>query len=136
MSTSEELLDQARKARTHAYAPHSHFHVGAAVQTRDGRVFTGCNVENASYGLTSCAERNALCAAVAAGYRSGDFVQLAVIGETDHPIRPCGGCRQVILELGGEQLKVTLGNLAGAIEHTTAGQLLPGAFELQPAITP
>lgn len=134
MNTSEELLDQARETRTRAYAPYSRFHVGAAVQTRDGRVFTGCNVENASYGLTSCAERNALCAAVAAGYRPGDFAQLAVIGDTDRPISPCGGCRQMIREMGGEQLQVTLGNLAGAIEHTTAGQLLPGAFDLQPAV--
>jgi len=131
MSTSDELLQHARAAREHAYAPYSGFLVGAAVHSRDGRIFTGANVESASYGLTTCAERSALCAAVAAGCRPGDLVRIAVIGDTDGPISPCGACRQLIRELGGEDIDVTLANLAGDVRHTSAGQLLPGAFTLE-----
>lgn len=130
MTSTDELLDQARAVRAHAYAPYSRFHVGAAVQSRDGRIFIGCNVENASYGLTTCAERNALAAAIAAGCQPGDLVHLAIIGDTDEPIVPCGACRQVMQELGGEALHITLANLDGDIRHTTAGELLPGAFTL------
>lgn len=130
MTSTDELLDRARAVRTHAYAPYSRFHVGAAVQCRDGRIFTGCNVENASYGLTACAERSALGAAIAAGCRPGDLTHLAVIGDTDEPISPCGACRQVMRELGGDGLRVTLANLDGDIRRTTAGELLPGAFTL------
>ncbi|HEX7338866.1 MAG TPA: cytidine deaminase [Rhodanobacteraceae bacterium] len=130
MTSSHPLLDQARAARDHAYAPYSHFHVGAAVRSRDGRIFTGCNVENASYGLTSCAERNALAAAVAAGCKPGDLVEIAIIGDTDGPISPCGACRQCMRELGGDALHITLANLHGDIHHTTIEQLLPGAFTL------
>ena len=78
----EELLEAARLARERAYAPYSHFRVGAAVAAHDGRVFHGCNVENASYGLTNCAERTALFAAIAAGVKPGEFAQLAVIADT------------------------------------------------------
>ncbi len=134
MTSSNELLDRARAARAHAYAPYSHFRVGAAVLTRDGRVFAGCNVENASYGLTTCAERTALCAAVAAGCRPGDFTRIAVIGDTAEPISPCGACRQMMQELGGDRLEVTLANLHGDTSHTTAGDLLPGAFQLEPGL--
>lgn len=130
MTSINELLDQARTVRAHAYAPYSRFQVGAAVLTCDGRVFTGCNVENASYGLTTCAERSALCAAVAAGCRPGDFAHMAVIGDTQGPISPCGACRQMMRELGGDQLDVTLANLHGDTHHTTTGDLLPGAFQL------
>ncbi len=130
MTSTDELLDRARAARTHAYAPYSRFHVGAAVRSRDGRIFSGCNVENASYGLTACAERSALCAAVAAGCHPGDLVEIAVIGDTAEPISPCGACRQVMCELGGATLRVTLANLHGDVRHTTAGELLPGAFDL------
>ena len=125
-----ELLETARVARRNAYAPYSKFQVGAALATRDGRVFTGCNVENQSYGLSNCAERAAFFAAIAAGCRAGDFVQLAVIGDTPQPIAPCGACRQVMLELGGPQLAVLQANLHGEVIHSTAGALLPGAFAL------
>ncbi len=125
-----ELIEAATVSRLNAYAPYSRFQVGAAVLTRDGRIFGGCNVENASYGLCHCAERTALMSAVAAGCRRGDFAGLAVIGDTAGPISPCGACRQVIHELGGRDLPVVLTNLQGAVERTTASALLPGAFEL------
>lgn len=130
MTSNDELLDRACAVRAHAYAPYSRFRVGAAAQCRDGRVFIGCNVENASYGLTVCAERNALCAAVAAGCQPGDVVRIAIIGDTDEPISPCGACRQFMLELGGDGLHVTLANLHADTHETTAGALLPGAFTL------
>lgn len=126
------LLAAARAARERAWAPYSQFRVGAAVATRDGRIFQGCNVENQSYGLTNCAERTALFAAVAAGVKPGEFAQLAVIGDTASPIAPCGACRQVMLELGGAGLVVLQANLGGQVKYTTAGALLPGAFVLPP----
>lgn len=123
-----ELIEEARAARLKAYTPYSHFQVGAALLCRDGRVFHGCNVENASYGLCNCAERTAFFSAVAQGCQPGDFAALAVIGATDGPISPCGACRQVILELGGATLPVTLANLDGAVMDMTAAQLLPHGF--------
>lgn len=92
----DALLDEAWKARDRAYAPYSKFHVGAALLGADGRIFSGCNVENISYGLTNCAERVAIGAAVAAGVR--DFVAVAVVADTTVPISPCGACRQVLAE--------------------------------------
>lgn len=124
------LMQAARQAREQAYAPYSAFQVGAAVQARDGRIFTGCNVENAAYGLCNCAERTALFSAVAAGCRPGDFTRLAVIADTPGPVSPCGACRQVMAELCGPSMPVLLGNLADAVEETTVGTLLPGAFRL------
>lgn len=123
-----KLVEEARAAREMAYVPYSSFKVGAALECKDGRVFHGCNVENASYGLTNCAERTAFFAAIAAGYKPGDFTALAVIGDTDGPIAPCGACRQVTLELGGNALPVTLANLKGDILETTAAEQLPNAF--------
>jgi len=130
--TPKELLEAARLARERAYAPYSRFRVGAAVATHDGRVFHGCNVENASYGLTNCAERTALFAAIAAGVKPGEFAQLAVIADTAQPVAPCGACRQVMIELGGTQLPVLLANLQGLQHATTAGALLPGPFTAYP----
>ena len=127
---SDVLLSLAREAREHAYAPYSRFLVGAAVVTKDGRRFTGCNVENASYGLCNCAERTALFSAVAAGCRPGDFEALAVIGDTPGPISPCGACRQVMAELCDQDMPVWLGNLHGATQETTVASLLPGSFRL------
>ncbi len=123
-----KLIDEARAARELAYAPYSKFKVGAALECKDGRVFRGCNVENASYGLCNCAERTALFSAIASGYRPGDFAALAVIGQTEGPIAPCGACRQVILELGGNELPVVLTNLDGDVFETTAAAQLPNAF--------
>lgn len=125
---SDVLLTMAREAREQAYAPYSSFLVGAALVTRDGRRFSGCNVENASYGLCNCAERTALFSAVAAGCKPGDFEALAVIGDTQDPISPCGACRQVMSELCSEDMPVWLGNLHGDVQETTVGALLPGSF--------
>jgi cytidine deaminase len=124
----EKLIAEAAAARALAYTPYSSFKVGAALECRDGRVFHGCNVENASYGLCNCAERTAFFSAIANGYQPGDFAALAVIGDTDGPIAPCGACRQVILELGGNDLPVVLTNLHGDILETTAAGQLPNAF--------
>jgi cytidine deaminase len=126
----DALIEAAREARLHAYAPYSEFQVGAALLTTDGRMFSGCNVENGSYGLCNCAERTALFSAIAAGYGPGDFSHLAVIGDTDEPISPCGACRQVMVELGGKDLVVIQANLDGDSIETSAGALLPGAFSL------
>ena len=124
----DNLIAEARAARELAYTPYSRFKVGAALACKDGRVFRGCNVENASYGLCNCAERTAFFSAIANGYTPGDFTALAVIGDTDGPIAPCGACRQVILELGGNDLPVVLANLKGDVMATTAAEQLPNAF--------
>ncbi|MGI6149672.1 MAG: cytidine deaminase [Firmicutes bacterium] len=121
-----ELLEQARKAREAAYVPYSRFKVGAAVMTTDGRVFTGCNIENAAYSPTNCAERTAIFKAVSEGAR--DFAALAVIADTEEPCPPCGVCRQVISEFFPETAVVYLGNLKGEVRETTIAELLPGAF--------
>lgn len=122
----DELVARAARARQRAYAPYSGFAVGAAVLTRSGEVFTGCNVENASFGLTVCAERVALLSAVAAGHR--DFLALAVVADTDGPCSPCGACRQVMAEFG--DFPVILAGLRGGRTVTTVSALLPGAFRL------
>src|SRR5256885_868824 len=105
----KQLLDAARAARLHAFAPYSNFQVGAALRAADGRVFTGCNVENATYGLTVCAERVALFKAISEGVRQ--FTHVAVVADTAEPTPPCGACRQLLWEFGGD-LEVILGNLA------------------------
>ncbi len=125
---NEQLIEEAKAARLKAYTPYSNFKVGAALLAKDGKIFHGCNVENASYGLCNCAERTAFFSAIAQGYQPGDFDKLAVVGETDKPIPPCGACRQVTLELGGNQLPVVLANLKGDVRETTAAELLPEAF--------
>jgi len=128
----ESLVRAAKAAREFAYAPYSGFKVGAAVLAKDGRVFGGCNVENASYGLCNCAERTALFTGVAAGCRPGDFTHLAVVADTAAPVPPCGACRQVMHEMGGPSLIVVQSNLRGESVQTTMAQLLPGAFSLDP----
>lgn len=127
------LLAQAHSARDQAYAPYSRFQVGAAVLTHDGRQFSGCNVENAAYGLCNCAERTALFSAIAAGCQPGDFAALAVVADTPDPVSPCGACRQVMAELCAPTMPVLLSNLHGDRMQTTVGDLLPGAFTLRPA---
>lgn len=129
------LLDRARSARDLAYAPYSRFYVGAALQTKDGLVFPGCNVENAAYGLCNCAERTALFSALAAGYRPGDFSAIAVIADTPEPVTPCGACRQVMAELCYADMPVLLANTSGATRQTTVGALLPDGFRLTSAAT-
>ena len=120
----EELIDFAREVRNYAYAPYSNFAVGAVVESRDGRIFTGCNVENASYGLTLCAERVALGKAISEGVRD-----LVVTADTKTPIPPCGACRQLILELAGPDAEVVMTNLAGDRIFASSQSLLPSAFD-------
>lgn len=121
---AKELMKMARKARQNAYAPYSHFAVGAALLAESGKVYTGCNIENASYGLTCCAERNAIFAAVGAGERR--FKMLAVAADSPEPVAPCGACRQVIAEFGIPL--VVMGNLKEATKTMTAEELLPYGF--------
>lgn len=121
---AKELMKMARKARQNAYAPYSHFAVGAALLAESGKVYTGCNIENASYGLTCCAERNAIFAAVGAGERR--FKMLAVAADSPEPVAPCGACRQVIAEFGIPF--VVMGNLKEATKTMTAEELLPYGF--------
>jgi cytidine deaminase len=122
--TPERLVELARAARERAYAPYSRFKVGAAVLT-DAGVFTGVNVENASYPLSVCAERNAIATAVGAGARR--LLAVAVIADTPEPVSPCGGCRQVIREFGAD-VKVHLASTRGPTRATSIAELLPGAF--------
>lgn len=119
------LLGLARVARGRAYVPYSRYPVGAAVLCESGKVYPGCNIENAAYPACVCAERTALASAVAAGERG--FVALVVVADTERPIPPCGTCRQVMLELAPD-MPVLLANLTGAEQHTTPRELLPGGF--------
>jgi cytidine deaminase len=125
--TSKELVDIARQAREQAHAPYSNFKVGAALECADGRVVTGCNVENSSYGLSMCAERVAIFKAISEGLR--DFKRIAVIADTHAPVRPCGACRQVISDLFPKDTEVILANLHGELEVTTIRELLPAPFD-------
>ena len=122
----KELLEAALVARERAYAPYSKFLVGAAVRAESGKIYTGCNVENASYGLTVCAERNALFNAVGVGERK--FTALCVVGETEEPISPCGACRQVMAEF--KVPCIILANLKGDVKEYTLEELLPLSFNL------
>jgi cytidine deaminase len=125
--TDAELLAEAEAARAAAYAPYSKFQVGAALLADDGGVQRGCNVENASYPAGICAERTAICAAVASGRRR--FVAIAVAGPDGVAITPCGICRQVLSEFSPDgQLRVIARDTAGAIRATPIATLLPGAF--------
>lgn len=123
----KELAKLAEDAMKKAYVPYSNFQVGAAILTRDGKVYTGCNIENASYGLTNCAERTAIFKGVSEGKMMIDTI--VVTGATDGPISPCGACRQVIVEFSDELTKVILTNLQGDIKELTIDELLPGYFK-------
>ncbi len=120
----KRLLEMARKARENAYAPYSDFKVGAALLTESGEIFTGCNVENSSYGLSVCAERVALFKAVSEGYRK--FKALAVVADTERPVPPCGACRQVLWEFG--DIDIIMSNLKGDVKVMKLSELLPEGF--------
>jgi cytidine deaminase len=122
----DSLITAAREVREKAYAPYSKFAVGAALRTKSGRVFCGCNVENLSFGLTSCAERNAVFAAVAAGEK--EFEAVAIVADSKEPVTPCGACRQVLAEFGLD-LEVCSSNLEGERYTATLRELLPRAKE-------
>ncbi|SDM82644.1 cytidine deaminase [Fictibacillus solisalsi] len=122
----DKLIREAVTARERAYVPYSKFQVGAALLTKDGKVHHGCNIENAAYSVTNCAERTALFKAVSEGDK--EFSALAVVADTKRPVPPCGACRQVISELCPSDMKVYLTNLQGDILETTVEELLPGAF--------
>jgi cytidine deaminase len=123
-----ELINDAIKARGYSYSPYSRFAVGAALLCKDGKVFLGSNVENSSYPLCMCAERNALYSAMMNGYKKDDFLALAIAADTDEPCSPCGACRQVISELFPREGKIYLANLKGNYKETNIEELLPFAF--------
>lgn len=126
--THLELLNKAIEARTLSHSPYSHFAVGAALLCRDGTVYLGANVENASYPLCMCAERNALFHAMMNGKKKEDFLALALAADTPGPCSPCGACRQVIAELFPADAPIVMGNVAGEYEVTDIAALLPYAF--------
>lgn len=124
--SDRELIEAAMEVRENAYAPFSEFRVGAALETDDGEVITGCNVESASYGLTVCAERVAIWKAISQGKRK--IKHIAVVADTEELTPPCGVCRQIIWEFGGD-IPVILANLKGKTEVLQMKDLLPRAFD-------
>jgi cytidine deaminase len=124
--STEELVDAAKTARENSYAPYSDFRVGAAIEMEDGEIYSGCNVESASYGLTVCAERVAIWKAISEGKHK--VKNIAVVADTKELTPPCGVCRQIIWEFGGN-IPVTLANLNGARETVEMKDLLPRAFD-------
>jgi len=124
--TTETLIEQAKAVRKHAYIPYSKFAVGAAVLTSTGNVFVGCNIENAAYPVTCCAERVALFSAIAAGEMS--FKKIVVVADTDRPVPPCGTCRQAMSEFFPPETEICLSNLQNNIEMWTMASLLPSSF--------
>lgn len=124
----DQLIQAANEARKNAYVPYSKFQVGAALLA-DGKIYGGCNVENASYGLTNCAERTAIFKAASEGQRKIEAI--AIVADTEGPVSPCGACRQVIAEFSDENTKVYLTNLKGDVTEWTIAQMLPGFFQAQ-----
>jgi len=121
-----DLLDAARRIRDNAYAPYSRFKVGAALRSASGAVYTGCNVENVAYPEGTCAEAGAIAAMIAAGETK--IAEVAVIASSDHPVTPCGGCRQKLAEFGDGDVPVLMATTGGAELRMTLADLLPGAF--------
>ncbi len=124
--TNDRLIEAARRAREQAIATFSHFKVGAALETADGTVFTGCNIENATYGLTLCAERVAIFKALSEGHRR--FTRIAIVADTEHPTSPCGPCRQILWEFAGN-IEVILANLVEEKGRYLVKDLLPLPFD-------
>jgi cytidine deaminase len=126
LADSDALVSAARAAFEHAIADFSHFRVGAALETSDGQVITGCNIENASYGLTMCAERVAMFKALSEGHRA--FRRVVVVADTAAPTPPCGACRQILWEFAGD-IEVVLANLGRITATHRMSELLPHAFD-------
>lgn len=124
-----DLIQKAKAARLLAYTPYSKFKVGAAILLKDGTIIKGANIENASYGLSNCAERSALFSLYSQGYKKSDIVEMAIVGQTSEPISPCGACRQVMNELLPKDVKIHLANLEGKVKTVTIKDLLPYAFD-------
>lgn len=120
------LKTAARQVREHAYAPYSGFQVGAAILTKKGNIYVGCNVENAAYPEGTCAEAGAIAAMCAAGERA--IAEVYVIADCPKPVPPCGGCRQKLAEFAAANVPVTMATIDGLAETVTVGDLLPGAF--------
>ena len=120
------LLDEAARVRENAYAPYSKFKVGAALRTKSGAVFAGCNVENIAYPEGTCAEAGAIAAMIAAG--ETEFTDVAVIAGSPEPVPPCGGCRQKLAEFAAEDARITMATTAGKTTEMAVADLLPGAF--------
>ncbi len=123
----EQLIQAAIEARNHAYVPYSHFQVGAALLADDGKIYGGANIENASYGLTNCAERTAIFKAASEGVRRIEAI--AIVADTDGPVSPCGACRQVIAEFSDENTRIYLTNLKGDVSEWSMSEILPGYFQ-------
>lgn len=126
-----ELIKKAQEARELSYSPYSHFAVGAALLCKDGTVYVGSNIENSSYPLCMCAERNALYNAKMHGVKKEDMVALALSADTDEPCSPCGACRQVISELFPKDAPIYMTNLKGQVKESTITELLPFAFSAE-----
>ena len=122
----QELIELARKAREFSYSPYSKFKVGAALITNEGKVYSGCNIENASFGITNCAERTAIFKAVSEGAREIDTI--AIIADSDGPCSPCGACRQAMAEF--KVKRVIMANLKGEVKAVSLAELLPYSFAL------
>lgn len=122
----DKLIKEARTVREKAYAPYSYFKVGAALLSDTGKIYTGCNVENISYGLTVCAERNAVANAIASG--QSQFLAIAIVADTDAVTPPCGACRQVLAEFSSN-IEIILGNLNGDVKQMLLSDLFPSPFK-------
>lgn len=125
--TDTYLIEEARQSREYAYVPYSKFKIGAALVAGDGRVFTGCNIENSTYALTLCAERVAISKAVSEG--ANRILRIAVVADSEKLISPCGCCRQTIWEFSNEITEVILANLSGRVEKISIADLFPSAFD-------
>ncbi len=123
--SDSELIRRAREARENAFSPYSNVKIGAAVLTSDGKVFTGCNIENSSFGLSNCAERTAVFKAVSEGHRR--LAVIAIVGESEDFTKPCGACRQVLIQFGSK-MRVVRSGLDGSRSELRIGDLLPEAF--------
>ena len=129
MMNKKELMKHAIKASKLSYSPYSKFRVGAAILTKNGKIYLGANIENVAYSVTLCAERVAISHAYMSGVKKNDIVAIAVVADLPQPVSPCGECRQVMSEMFKLNTKVYLGNLKGKIKETTVGELLPLGFE-------
>jgi len=124
----KQLIEEAIRAKQHAYAPYSGFKVGCSLLLKDGTVIHGANVENVSYGLTNCAERSALFSAYSRGYRKEDVIGMAIVSDSEAIISPCGACRQVMLELLDEKTEIILSNSKMEMKMVSKEELLPFSF--------